>query len=110
MGRIVCIFLICCFSFFYFGIEMNFGAYLTPYAVEGPVSMTKSDGVLIASLFWIVFTFSKIVTIFYIKLTGSRNNLILCVAKLIVSNIVLIPWYNNETCLWIGTFLVGLGT
>ena len=57
-----------------------------------------------------MFTFSRIITIFYIKLIGSKNNLILCCGILILANVVLIPWYDNETCLWIGTVLIRIGT
>lgn len=107
--KVICVFLLCIFCFFYCGIEVNFGAYLTPYAVDGPLKMTKSYGALIAAVYWAVFTFSRLITIFYIKLIGSRNNLILCCTILLAANVVLIPWSDNETCLWVGTFLVGLG-
>lgn len=107
--KAVCILLLCIFCFFYCGIEVNFGAYLTPYAVDGPLTMSKSAGALIAAVYWIVFTFSRLVTIFYIKAIGSRNNLILCCVILIVANIVLIPFSQNEVCLWVGSVLVGIG-
>lgn len=108
--KVLCVISTCIFIFFYCGIEVNFGTYISPYAIDGPIHMTKSDGAIIASTFWFVFTFSRIITIFYIKIIGSRNNLILCCLILLISNAVLVPFPDNNTCLWIGTVLVGLGT
>lgn len=105
----LCIMLLCIFCFFYCGIEVNFGAYLTPYAVDGPLHMTKENGAYIAAVYWSVFTFSRLLTIFYIKKIGSRSNLILCCFIILIANIVLLPFQENETCLWVGSVLVGLG-
>lgn len=110
MVKILCVISTCIFVFFYCGIEVNFGTYISPYAIEGPLGLSKSDGALLASVYWFVFTFSRLITIFYIKIIGSRNNLILCTCILLLTNIVLLPFYDNETCLWVGTILVGLGT
>lgn len=108
--RIVCICSTCLFLFFYCGVEVNFGTFISPYAIEGPLHMTKSEGALMASLFWFIFTFSRIFTIFYIQKIGSKYNLILCTIILIISNIVLVPFPDNRLCLYIGTVLVGIGT
>ena len=98
------------FMFFYCGIEIALGSYLPAFAVKCDLHLSKSDGALLASVFWITFTFSRLATIFYIDIVGPRNNLIMALSMILISNIFLIPFGNSiEWCLWLGVALNGVG-
>lgn len=98
------------FVFFYCGIEVALGSYLTPFAVKSDMHLSKSTGALMSSTYWMTFTFARLATIFYIDFVGPRNNLIIALALIAGSNIFLTPFGNTiEWCLWAGISLIGIG-
>jgi fucose permease len=98
------------FMFFYCGVEIALGSYLTPFAVKSDMHLSKATGALMSSTYWITFTFARLTTIFYIDFVGPRNNLIMALSIIAVSNIFLVPFGNTiEWALWAGISLNGIG-
>ena len=98
------------FMLFYCGIEIALGSYLTPFAVKCGLHLEKKSAALMVSVYWITFTFSRLVTIFYIDYIGPKNNLIMALGLVLLSNVFLTPFGDNiEWCLWFGVALNGIG-
>lgn len=99
------------FMHFYCGLEITFGSFLTTYAVNCGLKMSKKDGALLTSLFWATFTFFRLFAVFYIDFTGPEPNLIFELILILIANVFLMVWGNSTTWgLWTGTALLGLGT
>lgn len=99
------------FMHFYCGLEITFGSFLTTYAVNSGLKMSKKDGALLTSLFWATFTFFRLFAVFYIDFTGPEINLIFELILILIANIFLMVWGNATSWgLWTGTALLGLGT
>ena len=108
--RILIIILMAIFMFFYLGLEITFGSFLTTYAVNSSMKLPKVTGALMTSLFWGTFTFFKIFAIVAIDYTGAELNLMFQISLILISNIFLLCWGNSVTWgLWTGTALLGLG-
>jgi FHS family Na+ dependent glucose MFS transporter 1 len=97
------------FMFFYCGVEISLGSYLPAFAVKCDLHLSKATGALLASVFWITFTFSRLATIFYIDYIGPRNNLMMALAMIALSNGFLVCGNHIEWCLWVGVALNGIG-
>lgn len=98
------------FMFFYDGVEIALGSYLTPFAVKSDMHLSKATGALMSSTYWITFTFARLTTIFYIDVVGPRNNLIMALSLVAISNIFLVPFGNTlEWALWVAISLNGIG-
>lgn len=93
-----------------YGIELTYGSYLTTFAVKSASHLDKGTGAYMTSLYWTVFTFFRLSTIFYIDYIGPESNIMMNVTLIIVSNILIFPFADNSPlCLWIGTFFMGIG-
>lgn len=98
------------FMFFYCGIEVALGSYLTPFAVNSDLHLAKKTGALLSSVYWMTFTFARLATIFYIVFVGARNSMIIALAIVFSSNIFLVGGGNTTAwCLWTGVILNGAG-
>lgn len=98
------------FMCFYCGIEIALGSYLTPFGVKCDLHLEKKTAALMSSIYWIAFTFSRLATIFYIDYIGPKNNLIMALGLVLISNIFLTPFGDKyEWCLWVGVSLNGIG-
>lgn len=98
------------FMFFYCGIEIALGSYLTPFAVNSDLHLTKKTGALLSSVYWMTFTFARLVTIFYIGFVGPRNSMVIALTLVFVSNLFMVGGGNTtEWCLWTGVVLNGAG-
>lgn len=108
--EIIVIVLTSAFSFFYYGLEITFGSFLTAYSVSCDLKLEKSTGALITSLFWAVFTFFRLFAVFYIDFTGAEFNLWFELILIMIANVILIPFSNHlEWALWTGSAIMGLG-
>lgn len=97
------------FMFFYCGVEIAIGSYLPAFAVKCALHLPSATGALLASVFWITFTFFRLATIFYIGYVGPRNNLIMALGFIGLANGFLMCGNQIEWCLWLGVALIGIG-
>lgn len=98
------------FMFFYCGVEIAVGSYLTPFAVKSDMHLSKATGALMSSTYWMTFTFARLATIFYIDWMGPKNNLIMALGIVGLSNVIMVPFGNSiEGALWAGISLNGIG-
>ena len=98
------------FMHIYLGLEISFGSYLTTYVVNCDLNLTKGTGAHMTTLFWATFTFTKVATIFYIRMIGNQTNLLLSLMTMLAATILL-NFYGNisVSLLWIGIALIGIG-
>ena len=94
----------------YYGIEVAFGSYLTTFAVESELHLSKEQGTRLTTLFWSMFTLFKAVAILYIPFVGNACNILLGLAVMLAANGFLLPFgQSNVTLLWIGVAVIGAG-
>lgn len=99
------------FMHIYYGLEITFGSFLTTFAHESGLQLSKADGAHMTSLFWGTFTVLRLFTVFYIEYVGAEMNILLSLVVVLIANVLLVPFGNsNELCLWIGVGVIGLGT
>ena len=98
------------FIFLYCGIEISLGSYLTPFAVNCPLHLSKKTAALISSAYWASFTFARIATILYIDFIGVFKSLLISLAFIALSNVFLFPFGDTLVwALWTGIILNGFG-
>ena len=104
------IFLMMCFMPIYYGIELTFGQYLATFAVKSDLHLAKVTGASMTSVYWTMFTFFRLSTAFYIDFLGVEKNIIMNVGFMIIANLILVPLgYRYESCLWLGSVIMGIG-
>ena len=104
--------LMMCFMPIYYGVELTFGSYLASFAVKGDLKLSKGAGADVTSLYWAMFTFFRLSTVFYIDLIGAEKNILMNIAMILAGNASLIPLslgYQSSWCLWLGSALMGTG-
>ena len=94
----------------YNGIELTFGQYLASFAVKSDLHLQKVTGASMTSLYWAMFTFFRLSTVFYINILGSEKNIIMNVGIMLIANAILVPFGSQyEWCLWLGSVIMGIG-
>jgi fucose permease len=102
--------LMMCFMPIYYGLEMTVGSFLTTFSVESDLHLSKASGAYMTSVYWSMFTFVRLSTVFYIDYLGAEMNVIMNLCVILVANVFLIPWgATYEWCLWVGSTLMGVG-
>ena len=102
------------FMHIYLGLEIGFGSFLVAF-VANPKSKLKLEqpkqtGALMTTLYWLTFTVSRIVTIVTVDKLGNAKIIFGCLAIILASNGILFPFGDtNETCLWVGVAIIGIG-
>ena len=110
--KFVSIGLMMCFMPIYYGVELTFGNYLATFAVKSDLHLSKATGADMTSIYWAMFTFFRLSTVFYIDYLGAEMNIIMNTAVILAANVVLAPLYFGYAsilCLWIGAVLMGIG-
>jgi len=98
------------FFHLYCGLEISFGSLLSPFAVKSNLRMSKSEGSFITAVYWGMFTFFRIFSLFAITYFSPRAVLIFNMALIVLSNGFLLPLANTyRWALWVGSALMGLG-
>lgn len=99
------------FMHVYLGLQVTFGSFLLTFAVNSPeLQLKKQAAAYLTSLFWTVFTIMKIVAVFAAERVGNEICIIVSLVVMIIANALLIPLGQyDETWLWVGVALVGLG-
>ncbi|XP_053208159.1 major facilitator superfamily domain-containing protein 4A-like isoform X2 [Panonychus citri] len=91
-------------------LEGIIGSLVTPFSVRSDLHMDKKLSVLVATVFWSCFSFTRLI---YIPLTFIIGEAKLQIIALIISLcgiFVTVPWaLYDETCMWIGFTLIGVG-
>jgi tRNA-binding EMAP/Myf-like protein len=96
----------------YYGVELTFGNYLATFAVKSDLRLSKATGADMTSMYWAMFTFFRLSTVFYIDYIGAEMNIIMNTVVIMIANVVLAPLYFGYAsvwCLWIGAVLMGMG-
>lgn len=95
----------------YYGVEVSYGNYVSPFVQFSQLRMDASTGAFLSSIYWITFTFFRLFAAFYIPIIGSEMNIILSLAVMLSANIALIPFgETHSTAVYISTVLSGIGT
>ncbi|XP_015795274.1 major facilitator superfamily domain-containing protein 4A [Tetranychus urticae] len=93
-----------------YSLEGLIGSLGTSFSVKSDLHMAKKTGVLLATAFWICFSFYRLL---YIPLTFIISEQKLLVTSLFISTVgifVTVPWANtHEICIWLGFMLIGTG-
>lgn len=98
------------FMHIYLGLEVSFGSYLPAFVVQSDMRLTKATGAHMTTLFWGMFTFVKVTTIFYIKWIGNQANLLMSLLVMVTASGILKVYGNeSETMMWVGVGLIGAG-
>lgn len=78
----------------YCGLEISFGALLSPFAVKSNLHMTKSEGSFLTSAYWGTFTFLRAFSLIGIIYLSPRLLLLINFAIIMISNGILLPLGN----------------
>lgn len=96
------------FSFIYCGIAIAVGSFLTAFTV-GSVGISKSTGAYLTSNYWVSFTFSRLLTIFYYDYVGPKINMTGALILTLIANIFLLIWgVHGGWALWFGIAFYGV--
>ncbi len=89
----VVLFTIFCFS--YVGIESTYGMYLTPFAVDSELHLSKSDGAFITSIYWGCFATMRFLAIWA---SVALNPLVIMVISFVLSLVstIALALYGNR--------------
>lgn len=102
--------LMMCFMPIYYGVELTFGQYLATFAVKSDLHLPKVTGASMTSVYWAMFTFFRLSTAFYIDFLGAEKNIIMNIGFMLIANVILVPLgYRYESCLWLGSVIMGIG-
>ena len=110
--KFVAIGLMMCFMPIYYGVELTFGNYLATFAVKSDLHLSKATGADMTSLYWAMFTFFRLSTVFYIDYLGAEMNIVMNTIVILAANAVLSPLYFGyqlNWCLWMGSVMMGMG-
>lgn len=97
------------FMFLMTGAEMGYAHTLTTYAVKGTLHVSTTVGSYMTSVFWAVFTLSRLASVF---LALKISNLVLLTGDIAVALIaagILLFFMPNEWVLWLATVIFGIG-
>ena len=94
----------------YFGIEVAFGSFLTTFAMRSPQHLSQAEGAKLTSIFWGVFTFTKLPAILYMQMIGSATNVMLGLAVSMAGTAALIVGGDHDYIMLLtGTIIVSAG-
>lgn len=80
----------------YCGLEISFGALLSPFAVKSKIHMTKSEGSFLTSAYWGMFTFLRAFSLIAIIFLSPRLLLLINFGIIMISNAILLPLGNSN--------------
>ena len=108
--KILTILLTLLFMHIYLGLEISFGSFLMTFSVKSDLKLTKATGAHLTTLFWATFTFIRLGTILVIQWAGNCAIILISMSIVLIANVILAPFGNsNETLLWAGVALIGMG-
>lgn len=97
------------FVFFYYALELTFGAFLTVFAYN-QINMETPEGAQMTAIYWFSFTFWRLFAVFYIKYTGPKFGILINLAILLVGVSIITPFgYIYKWALYTGSILIGIG-
>ena len=110
VSKYTAVVLMMCFMPIYYGVELTFGQYLATFAVKSDLHLSKVTGASMTSVYWAMFTFFRLSTAFYIDFLGAEKNIIMNIGFMMIANVILVPLGSQyESCLWIGSVIMGIG-
>lgn len=103
--------IVAAFCFHCYMIVETYGRFLTIFAVNIPLQLSKDTGAALTSLFFGSFAVTFIIIIFLVMKISLRSVLSISLGLLLIGNSVILSFgSSNETALWIGTIIIGCGT
>ncbi|KAI1286423.1 Major facilitator superfamily domain-containing protein 4A [Halotydeus destructor] len=91
-------------------IEVGMGSFISSFAVKSDHHLSGQTGAYITSLYWLMYTSFRLISIPIIKQIGIHRNIIMALVILVICNMFLVPFGNSvEWCLWVGVSLAGIG-
>ena len=110
MTRWICFLLAMIFMFFMCGLEVSYGSFIMPFALSAVIQVDKKTGALMQSIFWMCFTFGRLVTCFYVNLIGPMKSTLLSLVICASAALIVTPSANTSIIyMWIGSVLLGVG-
>jgi FHS family Na+ dependent glucose MFS transporter 1 len=98
------------FVHLYAGVEIGMGSFLVTFAVTSDLHLSKARGSYLTSMFWSTFTFMKLGAMIVIPYIGNSCNMLLGILIATTGSLILVPFASHdETMLWIGVALIGIG-
>lgn len=80
----------------YFGIEVAFGSFLTTFAMRSDLHLSQETGAHLTTIFWAVFTCSKLPAIVWVPCVGDTAAVMLGLAVALTGSVVLIVAGDQE--------------
>lgn len=95
-------------AYTYFGLEIVYTSSITDYAKD--LSFDEQDDRLLISVFWLLFSSTKLLYAFIlIPRFGNRNALLLSSVICLISNAFLLVSHDNKVYMWTSVALFGIG-
>lgn len=98
------------FMHVYFGLQVSFGSYLMTFAVHCDMRLSKTTGAYLTTLYWTMFSVTKLGAIFFVRRIGHQISILMSLAVMMTGAALLLPLGNRDAVsLWIGVALEGIG-
>ena len=91
----IMLFLLLIFFFVYAGIEYNMGVYLTTFAVECKLALTKYQGTRITAIFWGAFATMRFLAIFAAIKFNASHVMIFSISVSLIAAVPLVFWAES---------------
>jgi fucose permease len=93
----------------YYGLFVTVGSFLVSYAAKSDMSLTKTDGARLTSLFWGAFSFWRLGTLFYQQYLGNGKIIIMSLFLSLIGTVILPFAHSSIICLWVSVAIIGIG-
>lgn len=108
--KILTILCVVVFMHVYFGLQVSFGSYLMTFAVHCDLKLSKSTGAYLTSLYWTMFSVTKLAAIFFVRRIGHEMSILMSLAVMVMGAALLLPMGSRDAgFLWTGVALEGIG-
>ena len=94
----------------FYGIEQGLGSFLTTFAHEGPLKLSKETGAKITTVFWASFAFTRFPKMFMLSHVSNRTNIIIGLVIMFFGNCIFISLgMKAEVALWTSVVVITAG-
>ena len=98
------------FMHIYFGLQVSFGSYLMTFAVHCDLKLSKRTGAYLTTLYWTMFSVTKLGAIFFVSRIGHEISILISLAVMMIGGVLLLPLGSSDAAfLWAGVTLEGIG-
>lgn len=98
------------FMHLFMGVQTCFANFLATFAVTSGVHLSKDQGAELTSLYWLTYTFFRVISIFYINRIGPGISICLGMIILLGANALFFPFGDSNVSLLVTAVAVaGMG-